>query len=89
MKYPTVEVNDPFLGPVYREMSPEEYEDKIEWYRNYIERLEHDSAPRRLKEYASYLRRWFGESSCDGLPNFKIRYTLHTLPMSFNVYFYG
>ncbi len=86
MKYPSVEVNDPLIGTFYREMSPEEYEEKIQWYKDYIKRNEKDMV-RRTKEYVAYLRRWFGDDSCDGLPNFKARHNLHTLPMSFNVYF--
>lgn len=87
MKYPSVEVNDPLIGTFYREMSPEEYEEWVQWYRDYIKKYENNEPSRRIEEYILYLKCWFGDGPCDGLPNFKARYTLHTLPMSFNIYF--
>lgn len=87
MKYPIEEVYDVFLGTVYREMSPETYDKKIQWFKDYIKKNDRDPS-RRVQEYVDYLRRWFSNSPCDGLPNFKVRHNLHKLPMSFNTYTY-
>ncbi|MCM1323925.1 MAG: hypothetical protein NC218_07175 [Acetobacter sp.] len=67
-------------------MSPATYDARIEWFRNFIKEHENDK-PRRYQEYVSYLRQWFSDGQCDGLPNFKARHTLHQLPMSMNIYF--
>lgn len=86
MKYPIELRYDPFLGEVEREMTPQEYEDKIQWFRDFIKRNENDTS-RRGQEYVSYLRRWFSDKRCDGVLDFKTRYAWRTLPMSMNVYF--
>ncbi len=86
MQYPMKQYYDPILGEVCREMFPDEYEEAIQWFKNYIKRNESDKC-RREQEYISYLKRWFGSGPCDGLPNFKARHALHKLPMSFNIYF--
>lgn len=88
MKYPEKLVFDPILGERYREMTPQEYEDQIQWYKDYLKKHKDDKS-RRVADYVSYLGRWFSNSSCDGLPNFKARHTLHTLPMPMNIYLYG
>lgn len=87
MSYPMIETTSPFGGTVYREMRPEEYEERLNFYRNYIARYSNDAA-RRTKEYISYLARWFGDDTCDGLPDFQTRYRLHQLPMSPNVFMF-
>ena len=86
MKYPMICVFDPWIGETYREMTPAEYEEKLDWFRNYIKENENDTA-RRAQEYVSYLKRWLGDGPCDGLPNYKLRKGFHHLPMSYNVYF--
>ncbi len=86
MRYPTEIIYDPILGEVEREMSAATYDKRIQWFKEYIKSHENDKA-RRVQEYVGYLRRWFGEGQCDGLPNFKARHTLHQLPMSYNIYF--
>ena len=89
MKYPMEECYDSLFGETfYREMSPATYDKKIQWFRDYIKSNENDKA-RRAQEYVSYLKRWFSDQPCDGLPSFKIRHTLHQLPMSYNMYFNG
>ena len=62
-----------------------DYEAKLQWYRDYIER-ESNSPYRREQEYVKYLRRWFSEEDCDGFP-FSFKYKRKYLPMSFNIYF--
>lgn len=86
MKYPVELRWDPILGERMHELTPAEYDQRIQWYRDYIKIHENDTT-RRNQEYVDYLRRWFGEGCCDGLPNFKVRHTLHQLPMPMNVYF--
>lgn len=85
MMYPMVLKVDPFLGEVWREMTAAEYDAKIQWFRDYIKSNE-DDRTRRGREYVNYLKRWFGDGTCDGLPNFKARHNLHQLPMSYNIY---
>lgn len=86
MNYPMKEINDPFIGPIYREMTPAEYDEQLEHYREYIKNNEKHPS-RRIQEYLSYLKRWFGDGSCDGLMNFQTRYNCHVLPMAYNIYF--
>lgn len=88
MKYPMKEFTNFWGGTEYREMTAVEYEEQIQWYKNYMERHKNDTA-RRVQDYISYLKSWFGDIRCDGWPNFETRYTMHQLPMSFNVYTYG
>ncbi len=86
MEYPMIECKGPF-GTYYREMSPEEYKARFygieTTYRGDI------AALRRIKEYTSYLSRWFSHNYCDGFPDFRTRYTSHVVPMSYNIYFNG
>lgn len=88
MNYPEKLVCDPFVGEYYREMTPQEYEDQIQWYKDYIKKHEGDTS-RRMEDYISYLKTWFSDNSCDGFPNFQQRYTLHKLPMPMNIYLYA
>ena len=67
-------------------MTHEEYERKLQWYRDYIVRNENDKS-RRGQEYLSYLKRWFGDGRCDGIANYQERYKRKTLPMPYNIYF--
>ena len=60
------------------------YEEKLQWYRDYIERKK-NSPYRREQEYVSYLTCWFSENVCDGAP-FSLKYKWKRLPMSYNVY---
>lgn len=82
LKYPSIEIDN----NIYREMTPEEYEYQLDWYRNIMENY-CDSQYRREKEYGNYLKRWFSDETCDGLGNYELRYKYHTLPMSYNIYF--
>lgn len=86
MKYPMIEIDDPFIGTIYREMTPPEYDEQIQWYRDYAKNHANDKA-RRTREYVSYLNRWFGSGFCDGLSDVNIRLKLHKLPMAYNIYF--
>lgn len=87
MKYPMKEVRDIWSGgTIYREMTPSEYQESIEWFRDCAERYR-DEKPRRYQEYVAYLDRWFGNGKCDGWNSFEERYARHELPMSMNVYF--
>lgn len=70
----------------YREMTPEEYEDQLQWYRDYIKR-EETNMVRRVQEYVQYLKRWFGDGKCDNFESFEVRYTKRKLPMAYNIYF--
>ena len=89
MSYPMKEVRVDFgnSSPVYREMTPQEYEKTLNFYRMQMEAYSLSSA-RLSREYGSYLKRWFSNEECDGLENYKMRYRLHQLPMSFNTYCY-
>lgn len=84
MKYPIINKYHPFLGSIEVEMTPQEYEGQIENYRSIMLLL---VSTHRGIEYNDYLRRWFGNEECDGLPNFETRYNTHTLPMPRNIYF--
>lgn len=86
MKYPMITVFDPWCGEIEREMTPTEYEDRLNWYREYMKK-NIECGSRRTVEYACYLKRWFGDGPCDGVDSFKTRYAWHTLPMPFNIYF--
>lgn len=88
MNYPMKEVRSSFGGTTYEEMTPEEYEEELDFFRFLLERLSNNST-RREQEYASYLRRWFSDEKCDGWDSFEFRHQMHKLPMSFNVYFWG
>lgn len=88
MKYPVQLCYDPLSGQdVYRELTPYEYEQKLEWYRSYAIRNQDDKA-RRIREYCDYLNRWFSDELCDGCRNYEARRSLHMLPMPFNIYFH-
>lgn len=88
MKYPMINKYDPFLGDIVREMTAQEYEEQLLWYRDYI-KTNISSESRKVQDYVSYLESWFSNNECDGLLNFETRYTFHTLPMPFNIYIYG
>ena len=87
--YPMIERFDPWTcGTVWEPMSPEQYERRIQWYKDYI--ITNETAggmSRRTQEYVDYLKRWFSDGPCDGRPNFATRYEYHELPMAFNIYF--
>lgn len=89
MSYPMKEVRVDFgnSSPVYREMTPQEYEKSLNFYRMQMEAYSLSSA-RLSREYGSYLKRWFSNERCDGLENYEMRYRLHKLPMAFNTYCY-
>jgi len=89
MSYPMKEVRVDFgnSSPVYREMTPQEYEKSLNFYRMQMEAYSLSSA-RLSCEYGSYLKRWFSDGECDGLENYEMRYRLHKLPMAFNTYCY-
>lgn len=62
------------------------YEDSLNWYRNYIITHRNDTA-RRVREYVSYLERWFSNDiKCDGM-YFNQKYALKQLPMPYMIYF--
>ena len=64
------------------------WEKEIAWYRTYIER-EKDSKSRRVREYISYLERWFDPNSvCDGA-TYENRMAWKRTPMSYTQYFIG
>ena len=86
MHYPKIEVESPFGGTTWREMTEEEYSNELDWYRNYITKNQNASS-RRIQEYVSYLKRWFGPVACDGWQDFASRFAMHKLPMPINVYF--
>ena len=63
-----------------------DYERSLDWYRNYID-THRDSSTRRIREYVSYLIRWFSDDvKCDGM-YFSQKYVLKQLPMPYNIYF--
>ena len=68
-------------------MTEEEYERKLQWYRDRITYLETNSVCRRDREYCDYLKRWFGDGRCDGAPDYETRYQRRTLPMPYLIYF--
>lgn len=84
MNYPTKTV---FNGWIEQEveMTSAEYEKCVNNYRNKINKLL-SSNSRVDNEYGCYLKKWFSEDVCDGFP-FSMKYKLHKLPMSMNVYF--
>lgn len=86
MHYPKIEVESPFGGTTWREMTEEEYSNELDWYRTYITKNQNASS-RRIQEYVSYLKRWFGPVTCDGWQDFTSRFAMHQLPMPINVYF--
>lgn len=89
MSYPIKEVYDVFRNssPIYQEMTPEEYEEKLNFYRLQAETYSVSSG-RLAREYGSYLKRWFGDGECDGYANYEMRYRLHKLPQTANGYMY-
>ena len=64
----------------------QDYEAKLQWYRDYAAKNA-NSPYRRIKEYASYLQKWFSDGPCDGVSCFQARINRRILPMSYNVYF--
>ena len=89
MSYPMKEVRVDFgnSSPVYREMTPQEYEKELNFYRMRAEDCSLSSL-RLEREYGNYLKRWFSDARCDGFESYEVRYRLHKLPMSANVYMY-
>ena len=87
MKYPMKEVMSPFGGTTYEEMTHQEYEERLNWFKDYMETHQNETS-KSMQGYVSYLRQWFSDSSCDGLPDYKTRYMFHKLPMSSNVYLF-
>lgn len=86
MSYPMKDIYTPF-GCTYREMTPQEYEEALEFYRSSIER--HLSSTGRLeREYGKYLERWFSDKPCDGIVSYEMRYRFHRLPMAANTYMF-
>lgn len=71
----------------YKEMTPQEYEEELNFYRSSIE--DYLSRPGHLnQEYGRYLKRWFSDESCDGAANYETRYRFHRLPMAANTYMF-
>lgn len=85
MSYPMKEIECDFSNspPLYREMTPAEYEKELNFYRHLAEAYSLSSS-RRLREYGDYLNRWFSNESCDGYANYEMRYRLHKLPQTAN-----
>ena len=44
MHYPKIEVESPFGGTTWREMTEEEYSNQLDWYRNYMMKNQNASA---------------------------------------------
>lgn len=86
MSYPMREISTPF-GTTYREMTPEEYEVALNFYRSSIAGCL-SSTGRLRQEYGRYLERWFSDEPCDGMANYEMRYRFHRLPMSANTYMF-
>lgn len=89
MSYPMKEVRCDFGNstPVYREMTPEEYEKELNFYRMQAEAYS-ISHIRLEREYGHYLQRWFSDSPCEGYENFEMRYRMHRLPQTANGYMF-
>ena len=83
MKYPLIQCYNVIIGPYVRELTPREYEVKLQHFHTYFKTHRNDET-----DYTEYLRLWFGRCWCDDLPNFKIRHALHKLPMT-REEFYG
>ncbi len=88
MRYPYKSTLDFYGREQLVEMTPQEYEERLQWYRNKIRQLE-NSGNRRDKEYCSYLKRWFSDGVCDGVSDCETRIRWHQLPMTETVYFFG
>lgn len=89
MKYPMKEVSANYMSSsIYREMTPEEYEKELNFSRSHID-FYINSSGRRDREYGNYLKCWFSNKPCDGLPDYETRYRWHRLPMSPTVYMFG
>ena len=86
MHYPKIEVESPFGGTIWREMTEDEYSYQLDGYRNYITKNQNASSS-SIQEYVSYLKRWFGPVDCDGWQDFTSRFAMHQLPMPMNIYF--
>jgi hypothetical protein len=71
----------------YREMTSQEYEKALNFYRSQIE-VYLSSSGRLNREYGKYLERWFSDESCDGAANYEMRYRFHRLPMAANTYMF-
>lgn len=90
MKYPLVFKHDFFRGDYYEEMTPEEYEESIERFRNRMTELEAEQPTGASdRAYLGYLKTWFGNGSCDGWESYEVRYRFHKLPMSQTNYWSG
>lgn len=89
MGYPMKEVRVDFGNsfPVYREMTPEEYEKELNFYRLQAEAYSLSSG-RLAREYGTYLKCWFSDERCDGYANYEMRYHLHKLPQTANGYMF-
>lgn len=67
-------------------MGKENYEAKLQWYRNYIKDHEQSNS-RRTQGYVDYLKRWFSNDvKCDGM-FFTQKYQNKVLPMPYLIYF--
>ena len=87
MSYPKKEIINDWGIVVFVEMTPEEYEQNLDSFRDKIDKFS-SSANRKDKEYEAYLRRWFSEEICDGAP-FSLKYKWHRLPMDYFQYTFG
>ena len=67
MGYPKKEIINDWGIVVFVEMTPEEYEQNLDSFRDKIDKFS-SSANCKDKEYGAYLRRWFSEEICDGAP---------------------
>lgn len=89
MSYPMKAVTSPFGGTDYVEMNHQEYEDRLAWFRDHLESLQNEEdLSKSMEGYVAYLRQWFSDGQCDGLLDYQMRYNLHTLPMSSNIYLF-
>lgn len=87
MSYPIKEINPGYGSTIYREMTPEEYEVTLKFYRSSIAGYL-SSTGRLNREYGRYLECWFSDKPCDGVENYEARYRLHRLPMAANTYMF-
>ena len=86
MRYPYKSTFDFYGREQFVEMTPQEYDEKLQWYRDKMRQLE-NSGNRRDMEYCAYLKQWFSYGECDGTSDYETRIRWHQLPMPENIYF--
>ena len=87
MGYPKKEVVTDWGEVLFIEMTPEEYEKELKNFKNLSEKFLSSSNYREI-EHGEYLKSWFSEENCDGVP-FSLKYKWHRLPMTFIQYIWG